>query len=97
MKRTTRLNTTRHFYYGWIIVGLGLISMAFWFGIRSSFSVFYVALPEEFPWSGGQTAGVQSVVLITYTFLAPLLGGLIDRFGPRAGLFSLVFLYLPSD
>jgi len=35
-------------YYGWIIVGVGLVSMVFWIGIRSSFSVFYVALLEEF-------------------------------------------------
>jgi MFS family permease len=70
-------------YYGWIIVGVALISMAFWFGIRSSFSVFYVALLEDFSWSRGEAAGVQSMALITYTILAPLVGGLIDRFGPR--------------
>jgi len=70
-------------YYGWIIVAVALISMAFWFGIRSSFSVFYVALLEDFAWSRGETAGVQSMALITYTILAPLVGGLIDRLGPR--------------
>ena len=47
-------------YYGWIIVAVALISMAFWFGIRTSFSVFYVALLEDFPWSRGETAAVQS-------------------------------------
>ena len=71
------------FYYGWIIVAVALISMAFWMGIRTSFSVFYVALLEDFPWNRGDTAGVQSMALITYTFMAPLVGGLIDRFGPR--------------
>jgi MFS family permease len=70
-------------YYGWMIVFIGLVSMAFWFGIRSSFSVFYVAFLERFPWSRGESAGVQSMALITYTVLAPLVGGLIDRFGPR--------------
>jgi OFA family oxalate/formate antiporter-like MFS transporter len=70
-------------YYGWMIVLIGLVSMAFWFGIRSTFSVFYVALLERFPWSRGESAGVQSMALITYTLLAPLVGGLIDRFGPR--------------
>ena len=71
------------FYYGWIIVAVALISMAFWMGIRTSFSVFYVALLEDFPWSRGSSAGVQSMALITYTCMAPLVGGLIDRFGPR--------------
>jgi len=72
-----------HFYYGWIIVGVAMVSMAFWFGIRATFSVFYVALLEEFSWSRGQAAGVQSMALITYTIMAPIAGGLIDRFGPR--------------
>ena len=70
-------------YYGWIIVAVALVSMAFWFGIRSNFSVFYVALLEEFGWRRGDSAGVQSMALITYTVMAPLVGGLIDRFGPR--------------
>jgi MFS family permease len=70
-------------YYGWIIVAVALISMAFWLGIRSSFSVFYVALLEDFGWNRGDSAGVQSMSLITYTIMAPLVGGLIDRFGPR--------------
>jgi MFS family permease len=71
------------FYYGWVIVGLGLVSMGFWTGIRSSFSVFYVALLEEFPWSRGGAAGVQSLAFIVYLVLSPLIGGLIDRYGPR--------------
>ena len=70
-------------YYGWIIVAVGLVSMAFWYGVRSSFSIFYVALLEDFPWSRGESAGVQSMSLLTYTMMAPLVGGLIDRFGPR--------------
>ena len=71
------------FYYGWIIVAVALVSMAFWLGIRSSFSVFYVALLEDFHWTRAGSAGVQSMALVTYTLLAPLVGGLIDRFGPR--------------
>ena len=72
----------RGFYYGWIIVGVGLISMAFW-GIRGCFSVFYVALLEEYPWSRGGAAGVQSLALITNACVAPIIGWLIDRFGAR--------------
>jgi MFS family permease len=83
------------FYYGWIIVAVALISMAFWLGIRSSFSVFYVTLLEEFPWNRADSAGVQSMALITYAVMAPLVGGLIDRFGPRRvivpGILALAF------
>ena len=83
MSIAKRIAASLNFYYGWIIVAVALISMAFWMGIRTSFSVFYVALLEDFPWNRGDSAGVQSMALITYTFMAPLVGGLIDRFGPR--------------
>lgn len=71
------------FYYGWVIVSIGLVSMIFWMGISSSFSVFYVALLDEFQWSRGNTASVMSMSLIVYTICAPVVGNLIDRFGPR--------------
>jgi MFS family permease len=71
------------FFYGWIIVGLGILSTAFWMGIVTSFSVFFTALIDEFHWSRGGTAGVQSMALLTYTILAPFVGSLIDRFGPK--------------
>ncbi|HAR96451.1 MAG TPA: hypothetical protein DCR97_10890 [Deltaproteobacteria bacterium] len=71
------------FFYGWMIVGLGVISTAFWMGIITSFSVFFVALTEEFHWSRGSTAGVQSVALLTYTAMAPIVGRLIDYHGPK--------------
>ena len=70
-------------YYGWVIVGVSIVSLTFWFGFRGIFSVFYVALLEDFPWSRGGAAGVQFMSLITYTIMAPLVGVLIDRFGPR--------------
>lgn len=70
-------------YYGWVIVGLAFLSMAFWTGIRTAFAVFYVALLDEFSWSRGDAAGVQSTAYIIYVILAPIAGGLIDRFGPR--------------
>jgi MFS family permease len=76
-------NNSQGIFYGWIIVGVALVSMAFWLGIRTSFSVFFVAFLGEFHWSRASTAGVQSLALITYTVLAPIVGGLIDRHGPR--------------
>ena len=95
MNIAEKLSIRFGFYYGWAIVAVALISMAFWLGIRSSFSVFYVTLLEEFPWNRAESAGVQSAALITYTVMAPLVGGLIDRFGPRRvivpGIMALVF------
>ncbi len=71
------------FYYGWMIVAIAFLSMGVWLAMRSSFSVFLVALLDEFRWSRAATAGIQSVYLLVYTVSAPLVGGLIDRVGPR--------------
>ena len=73
----------KRLYYGWFIVGVSIVSLTFWFGMRGIFSVFYVALLEDFPWSRGGGAGAQSMSLIIYTIMAPIVGVLIDRFGPR--------------
>jgi len=83
MNTAERIADATRFYYGWVVVTVAFISMAFWMGIRTGFSVFYVALLEDFSWNRANSAGVQSMALITYTILAPLAGGLIDRLGPR--------------
>ncbi|UCF93052.1 MAG: MFS transporter [Desulfobacterales bacterium] len=92
MDSAKRITDLGKFYYGWMIVAVALVSLAFWFGIRSSFSVFYVALLEDFPWNRGDSAGVQSMALITYTLMAPVVGGLIDRFGPRRIIIPGIFV-----
>ena len=85
-------NALSKIYYGWIIVAVSMISTTFWFGIRTSFSVFYVPLLEQFHWNRGESAGVQSVALLSYTLLAPVVGGLIDRFGPRRVIVPGIFV-----
>ncbi len=53
------------------------------YAIRNSFSVFYPAIVEEFGWGRGSTALMFSITIIIYGLVAPVAGGLIDRFGPR--------------
>lgn len=71
------------FFYGWVIVAIAFVSTGVWSGMRTTFSVFLVVLLDQFPWSRAAIAGVQSLSFIVYTFTAPLVGGLLDRFGPR--------------
>jgi MFS family permease len=73
----------RKFFYGWVIVSLSMISMAFWFGIRTTFSVFFVALIDHFHWSRAEAAGSQSIAMAVYMIMAPTIGTLVDRIGPR--------------
>ncbi len=71
------------FFYGWIIVAVSFFSMVLAYGARNSFSVFYVAILDEFGWSRAGTAGIFSVNVVTYGVAAPFVGALVDRFGPR--------------
>lgn len=66
----------------WIIAALGFLVLGFSRGINSSFGVFYVALLETFGWSRGATAGVFSANLIVDAIVSPVVGHLLDRYGP---------------
>ena len=72
-----------HLDTGWVIVIVGMVSMAFWFGLRTTFSVFFVALIDQFHWGRAEAAGAQSITLLAYTLTVPIIGALIDRVGPR--------------
>lgn len=67
----------------WILAALGFIVLGFSRGIHSSFGVFYVALLETFGWSRGATAGVFSANLIVDAIMSPVVGHLLDRYGPK--------------
>jgi len=71
------------FFYGWVIVGIGVIGMTLTYGTRHSFSVFFPAILNEFGWSRGSTALMLSLNILIYGFTAPFAGFLVDRWKPR--------------
>jgi len=85
----------------WFIAGLAFVVLGFSRGLHSSFGVFNVALLESFGWSRGATAGIFSVVLSVDAVLSPVVGYLLDRYGPKkvvvAGCLALMIgLFLSS-
>lgn len=70
-------------FYGWVIVGIGVIGMTLTYGTRHSFSVFFPAILNEFGWSRGSTALMLSLNILIYGFTAPFAGFLVDRWKPR--------------
>lgn len=70
-------------FYGWLVVAVSFITLTVTYGARYSFSIFYVAILDEFGWSRGTTAIILSVNLLVYAFAAPIAGDLMDRYGPR--------------
>lgn len=70
-------------YYGWVIVAVSFFTLFFTLGIRFSFSVYYIAILEEYGWGRAETAGAFSLAMISHAIFAPVTGILIDRLGPR--------------
>jgi MFS family permease len=70
-------------YYPWVVIGIAFVTVAVAFGLRNAFAVFLIAVTEEFHWSRGLASGALMVGSIVWTAVAPLIGMLLDRYGPR--------------
>ncbi|MHB1132930.1 MAG: MFS transporter [Chloroflexota bacterium] len=71
------------FFYGWVVLASSFTILAVAYTVRYGYSVFFVAILEEFGWSRALTAGAYSISVLIYGITGPLAGLLIDRWGPR--------------
>jgi len=94
------------YFYGWVIVAVGFVTMAIGVSARTAFSLLFPPILDEFGWERGVTAGVFSFGFFVSAMLSPLVGRLMDRRGPRvviemgvvvmaAGLMLAPFARLP--
>lgn len=72
------------FYYGWMIVAVVFVTMAIGVNARTAFSLLFPPIISEFGWDRGVTAGAFSFGFVVSGIMSPLIGRLMDRFGPRA-------------
>jgi MFS family permease len=70
-------------FYGWVLVGVAFVTMALAVNGRTAFSLFFPPILDEFGWQRGATAGAFSFGFVVSAALSPLMGKLMDRFGPR--------------
>jgi MFS family permease len=70
------------FFYGWLIVASAFVTLGITYTVWYSFSVFYVALLQEFGWGRAVSAGVFSLHVVFGGLAGILTGSLVDRFGP---------------
>ncbi|MBT7746995.1 MAG: MFS transporter, partial [Alphaproteobacteria bacterium] len=71
------------FYYGWVVIAVAFVTMAIGVNARTSFSLLFPAIVDEFGWDRGTTAAIFSIGFMVSTGMTPLLGQLMDRYGPR--------------
>ena len=73
-------------YYPWVVIGIAFLTVGVAFGARNAFAVFLIAVIEEFHWSRALASGALMVGSVMWTLVAPVIGILLDRFGPRVVL-----------
>src|SRR6266508_3805883 len=71
------------FFYGWLIVVVTFVTMAIGVNARTAFSLFFPPIISEFGWERGVTAGAFSFGFVISGAMSPLIGRMMDRFGPR--------------
>lgn len=70
------------FFYGWIVVAVVFISMGIGVNARTAFSLLFPPMLSEFGWDRALTAGAFSFGFFVSAFMSPVLGRMMDRFGP---------------
>lgn len=83
------------FFYGWLVVTVVFVTMAIGVNARTAFSLFFPPIVSEFGWDRGVTAGAFSFGFIVSAVMSPLIGRLMDRYGPR-GVMELGVLLMGS-
>src|SRR5215472_15175654 len=71
------------FFYGWVLVAIGFLTMAVGVNARTAFSLLFPPILRDFGWDSGVTAGVFSFGFLVSAVVTPFVGRLMDRRGPR--------------
>ncbi|MFC2038969.1 MFS transporter [Chloroflexota bacterium] len=80
----TSLKKKPRYFYGWNIVAASFLAHLSYAEHFSSMLGFYFRpLQAEFGWSRSAMAAVQTIARVTEAIVAPLVGPLIDKYGPR--------------
>ena len=67
----------------WIIVGVCFFALAVSFSARTSISQIMEPMEKELGWSRSTTSGAVSLAQVFMAIASPIVGNMVDRFGPR--------------
>src|SRR5439155_13226416 len=71
------------FFFGWVIIAVAFVTVALGVTARTAFSLMFPPIVDEFGWERGLAAGAFSFGFLVSALVSPILGRLMDRFGPR--------------
>src|SRR5712672_1156978 len=74
---------TAPYFYGWVLVAIGFVTMAVGVNARTAFSLLFPAMLDEFGWDRRLTAGAFSCGFLVSAVVTPFVGRLMDQRGPR--------------
>src|ERR1700709_2322395 len=74
------------FFYGWIIIAVTFVTMAIGVNARTSFSLLFPPIIDEFGWERGVTAGAFSFGFLVSAAVSPLISRPMAHGGPRPGM-----------
>ena len=76
--------TNKKIFYGWwVVISCALIGLYVGGVVFFGFTAFFLPIKEEFGWSHAQISLAVSLQGAEMGIFAPLVGFLVDRFGPR--------------
>ncbi|MBI2371172.1 MAG: MFS transporter [Deltaproteobacteria bacterium] len=70
-------------HYAWVMAGMTFLALLSASGVRSSFGVFIKPMEREFGWDRATLSLAASLSLFLFGAVGPLMGRVVDRFGPR--------------
>lgn len=71
------------FFYGWMIVGTSFLLAIFTMGIQGSFGNFIKPMSAEFGWDRATATLPVAVATLMSGIFQPIVGRLVDHYGPR--------------
>jgi MFS family permease len=71
------------FFYGWVVVAIVFITMGIGVNVRTSFSLLFPAILNEYGWDRATTAAAFSIGFAFAGFFSPLIGKLLEYMAPR--------------
>ena len=82
----------RNIHYGWVVVGVTLLTTVVGAAAMSTPGVLIVPLEQEFGWTDAQISSALAIRLMLFGLLGPFAAAFMNRYGVRAVVISAVSL-----